>query len=151
MKRYRSRKLGPLPIRLKSGSISVASKGYFKVEDDDLLSPDLLTKKRTQFIEEVDENGRRIVPDEAKKEPVEESKAESKAESEDEPEPEEDSSVDDTEQKKDDDSLTSSSEMVESEEEETDTDDAQITEGIPMLKKKKARGEKSKSRKGISG
>lgn len=47
MKKYRNVNKGPLPVGLKSGSISVASRGYFSVDGEDLSSSDLLKKIRT--------------------------------------------------------------------------------------------------------
>jgi len=146
MKRYRSKKVGPLPIRLNSGSISVASKGYFRVEDDDLLSPDLLTKKRMFLIEEVDENGRRIVPGEAKAK----TKAKPKKQSSDDPEVPIVPTTDVSEDEKDDDSLTSSSEMVESDSDETDSGDAETTD-YDKEDRRRRFGGKGKTKKGISG
>lgn len=152
MKRYRSKRKGPLPVGLKSGSISVASKGYFNVDGDDLTSPDLLTKIRKGLVELIEET---VVvdtgedpappPEEAPEPPGDTAPGTPQEEGEDV-----------TGDEKDDDSLTSSSEMVESEDEETGSDDAESADGPEKpkqkQKKRKARGGKARNtKKGISG
>lgn len=149
MKKYRSRLKGPLPVGLRSGSISVASKGYFTVEGDDESSPDLLTKVRHGTVELIEESVTVLVPSEPPPPPEPEVEPEPIPVIEPLPEDQQDVIQDE----KDDDSLTSSSEMVESYD-ETDSDDAGSADE-PVAKKKhkrKSSGYKSGNKnKGISG
>jgi hypothetical protein len=154
MKRYRSKVKGPLPVGLKSGSISVASKGYFNVDGDDLTSPDLLTKLRTKKIELIEEVVTVEVADDPPSPPETQVDPGELSVPEDAPEPSPDDDGDVVGDEKDDDSLTSSSEMVESDNEETGSGDADIAEEPKSKKKKKRKATGGKARtkkKGISG
>ena len=149
MKKYRNKVKGPVPVGLKSGSISVPSKGYFNVDGDDLNSPDLLTKIRTGKVKYVEEVIVTIIPDEG-----DANKKEEKV-SKETPVTEASGSVS-GDVKKDEkvaDSLTSSPEMVESKEteknenaENTSTDDGESTDVD-----KSKHGRRRKNKKGITG
>lgn len=145
MKRYRSKVKGPLPVALKSGVISVASKGYFNVKEEDYLSPDLLTKVRTGKLVLKEEKVVIESPDEKKED--------ESAKTSNEP-------VSDGD-KKGNDSLTKSSEVVESK----GTDEAILEDGNDSKEKsdsanedktgqgsdvKKGKGRR-RNKKGITG
>jgi len=158
MRKFRSKEKGPLPIELRSGPISVASKGYFEVSEDDVQSPDLLKKVGQRLVEPVEEKAVMVAPEEPVKvipvelepevAPVVEQQEEvlEEAETADPEEP-----VDVTDGEKHDDSLTTSSEMVESENDETGSGDAVPAGGKKPRKGSRSGGNRRHKKKGITG
>lgn len=146
MKKYRNKVKGPLSIGLKTGSISVAYKGYFEVDGEDMISPDLLTKEREGKIELIEQISDRGIKPEI--ESAIEVSAEKlymdvinvrKLESVDT------ETVEAKEDKKDNDSLTNRPEMVEMKDEDNDLESniERIDSGDANFKKKSKRERKA--------
>ena len=145
MKKFRSKEKGPLPIGLRSGSISVASRGYFLVDDDDLQSPDLLKRIKQKLVEPVVEKAAKDASKPAsgstegqEVRPIPKSTDESKE------------LKDVMEDEKHDDSLTMLPEMVESECEKADSGDT-IPVGAKKGKRRQKSGGRKKQKEGITG